>query len=900
MADSLARPSLLLVDGSAYLHRSYHVHSNLSDHRGRPTGAIFGVVKTLKRQLRLTSPQYMAVVMDAPGKTFRHDMYPQYKANRKPMEQDLRDQIDPLHRVIKALGLPLLSVPGVEADDVIGTLADQGEADGLDVLVLSGDKDMAQLVTEHVTLQDIDSPPLNADKVKEKFDVRPDQIIDYLALAGDPVDNIPGVPGVGKKTAAKWLAEYGTLAGLLEQVDAVGGKAGENLRAATQNLSLYRELVTIKRDVELDCGPRELQRGAEDLEGLEALYEKYDLRSFLQEMRSGGPGSKAREQNGRAYVTVQDQKTLDQWLARVREAKVFAIDTETTSLNALNAELVGISLAVEPGQAAYIPLGHAVEDTTPQLDRQQVLEKLQPLLNDPGLTKVAHHLRYDLEVLRRHGVEMAAPYHDSMLESYVAHNSTSSRHNLDDLSRVYLHEATITYEEVAGKGKKQVSFDQVPIDKAAPYAAEDADMTLRLHRHLWPMLEKAPKLEAVYRDLELPLLPVLSDMERTGVAIDAELLRVQGKELERDMDALREEIFRESGEEFNLNSTLDLKRVLFEERGLKPLRKTPKGEPSTAEDVLEGLSVQDALPRLIVDYRRIKKLLSTYIGKLPEMISPETGRVHASFHQAVTSTGRLSSSDPNLQNIPIRTARGRRVRQAFVAGPGNVLIAADYSQIELRIMAHISKDPALCQAFQEGRDVHRATAAEVFGVERDAVTDDQRRAAKAINFGLIYGMSGFGLARELGIARGDADAYIEKYFARYPKVREYMEQVREQAHEQGYVQTVAGRRLYVERIGSRNYNQRQAAERTAINAPMQGTAADIIKLAMIEVNRWLKEEHPDCALILQVHDELVVETPSAKVKEIAEGVRTRMEGVDGLDVPMVVEARHGDNWEQAH
>ena len=905
MTESQSRPNLLLVDGSAYLHRAYHVHTSLTDYQGRPTGAIFGVLNTLKKQMRLTDPDYVAIVMDAPGKTFRHDLYPEYKANRKPMEEDLRVQIEPLHQIIEALGLPLLSVPEVEADDVIGTLAYRGEAEGMEVVVLSGDKDMAQLVTDHVTLLDIDRPPMDAARVMEKFEVRPDQFIDFLTLAGDSVDNIPGVPKVGFKIAAKWLHQYDSLENLVAHVDEIGGKSGENLRDNLDRLPLYRELVTIRLDVELDRSPRDLVRRPPDRPRLEALYEAYELRSFLRELRvhdeldANRPERLPPGKSGEGYATVLGLEELDQWLARAREAKTFALDTETTRLDPNSAGLVGISLAVAPGQAAYIPVGHAGLEAPPQIPWEQVRERLHPLLTDPGLAKVGHHLQYDLTVLRRHGIEVSGPFHDSMLESYV-HHSTASRHNLDDLSRFYLDKETLTYKEVAGTGRKQVSFDQVPVSRAAPYAAEDADMTLRLHQHLWPKLQEVPHLLKIYEEMEMPLSGVLADMRRVGVAIDTAVLRVQSEELREELEALKKDIAEECGQDLNLNSVPDLQRVLFEERGLKPLRKTPKGAPSTAEDVLETLAEQDALPRMILNYRQTTKLLSTYVGKLPEMVDPQTGRLHASFHQAVTATGRLSSSDPNLQNIPIRTEQGRRVRQAFVARPGGVLIAADYSQIELRIMAHISGDPTLCRAFEEGGDVHRATAAEVFDIERDAVTEDQRRTAKAINFGLIYGMSGFGLARQLRIARDKAETYVETYFARYPKVLDYMEQMRGQAREHGFVETVFGRRLYVDGISARNYNQRLYAERTAINAPVQGTAADIIKLAMIKIYRWLKEQHPDCAILMQVHDELVLEVPREKAEEIIDGVRSRMEGVVELEVPMVVDARSGDNWDQAH
>ena len=905
MPDPQPRPKLLLVDGSAYLHRSYHVHGSLSDHRGRPTGAIFGVVNTLQKQLRLTRPDYAAVIMDAPGKNFRHDLYPQYKANRKPMEPDLRAQIEPLHQIIEALGLPLLAVPEVEADDVIGTLAHRGHADGLDVLILSGDKDMAQLVNEHVTLIDIDRDDMDAAMVREKFEVRPDQFIDYQTLAGDSVDNIPGVEKVGPKTAARWLQEYGTLENLIENADSIKGKAGESLRASLDDLPLYRKLVTIRIDLELDQSPRDLAPRPPDLARLETLYKEHDLRSFLRDLEAKreavaeGSGGAGREAGRKDYSTILAMEDLDRWLAAARKAGAFALDTETTSLDPQRAGLVGVSLAAEPGQAAYIPLAHTAMGTPQQLDTGEVLERMRPLLTDPKVAKIGHHLKYDLAVLRRHGAAVDGPVHDSMLESYV-YNSTASRHNLDDLSRMYLNEETIPYSAVTGTGKKQIGFDEVAIEQASPYAAEDADMTLRLHQALWPRLQKDPPLREIYETLEVPLIRVLEDMERAGVLIDTEALAAQSKELRAELAELKEKITQECGRELNLNSTHELRQVLFEERGLEPVRKTPKGAPSTAEDVLEKLAEQDVLPRMIVGYRQLNKLLTTYVDKLPKMVNPETGRVHTSFQQAVTATGRLSSTDPNLQNIPIRTEQGRRIRQAFIAREGCVLIAADYSQIELRIMAHISKDATLCRAFHEKGDVHRSTAAEVFGVAHDAVTEDQRRTAKAINFGLMYGMSPFGLARDLNIGRNQADEYVKTYFERYPEVRNYMDQTRERAREQGYVETVFGRRLHVDGIASRNHNQRAAAERAAINAPMQGTAADIIKLAMIDVRGWLKEEHPDCVLILQVHDELVAEVPCEKVEEIADGLRQRMEGVGELDVPMVVDVCSGENWEQAH
>ncbi len=904
MADAHPRPKLLLVDGSAYLHRAFHVHSHLSDPKGRPTGAIFGTIKILQSQHRQLNPEYAAVIMDAPGKTFRHDLYPDYKANRKPTPPELREQMDPLLEIIQALGFPLLSVPKVEADDVIGTLARQGEASGMRVMILTGDKDMAQLVTHNITLHDIDREPMDAAGVASKFNVRPDQIVDYLALAGDAADNIPGVPKAGPKTVAAWLQKYDTLDNLIENAGEITGKVGENLRASIEHLPLYRTLTTIRCDVELDHSPNDLRPGPENVERLKILYAEYDMKSFLRELHERehappAPDGDPRESTTRRYATILTPEELDAWIAKIRKAKTFALDTETTSVDPQRANLVGISIATAPGRAAYIPVGHRGLSEIKQLDKEQVLEKLAPLLTDPNLTKVGHHLKYDRAVLRRSGAQLSGPTHDSMLESYI-YNSTASRHNLDDLSQFYLDEKTIRYSEVAGTGKKQIPFEQVPIETAAPYAAEDADMTLRLHNHLWPKLQESKALENLYQNLELPLSEVLTDMERVGVAISVEVLQEQSNELRQELVELKEQITAECGREINLNSTLDLQQVLFEERGLKKGRKTRGGSASTAEDVLKELAEQDVLPRMILDYRQRTKLLSTYIDKLPKMINPQTGRVHTSYHQAVTATGRLSSSDPNLQNIPIRTEAGRRIRQAFVARDGCVLIAADYSQIELRIMAHISEDPALRRAFEDGEDVHRATAAEVFGVARDDVTADQRRSAKAINFGLMYGMSPFGLARQLKISREQADGYIKTYFERYPKVHHYMEQAREQARRHGYVETVAGRRLYIDAIRSRNYNQRQYAERTAINAPMQGTAADIIKQAMIDAHHWLNTQYPDCAIILQVHDELVLEAPQEEAEEIKRGICEKMENCVSLSVPLVVDARCGDNWDQAH
>ena len=920
MPDSSSPPSLLLVDGSAYLYRSYHVHTSMADSRGRPTGAIFGVINTLQSQMRRTRPDYVAVIMDAPGKNFRHRWYPDYKAQRKPMDPELREQIEPIKKIIRALGLPFLSVPEVEADDVIGTLARQGEAAGMEVMILSGDKDMAQLVNDHVTLHNIDRAPMDADSVFEKFQVRPEQIVDYLALAGDASDNIPGVPKVGAKTAAQWLAKYDSMDNLIKHADEIPGKVGENLRAALERLPLYNKLVTIRCDLELEVTAKDLQPKKQDRATLEVLYREHELRRFLRDLdaeqeREEGATNAAEEDaveaqlNACEYVTVLNKKDLKTWIARCRKAKVFALDIETTSKDSTQARLVGLSIATEPGQAAYIPVGHTRAHALPQLDEPEMLKQLDPtyvleqmkgVLTDPKLTRVGQNLKYDRIVLQRHGADLADPIHDTMLESYLHYNAPNSRHNLDDLSRTYLNEETVKYKTVVGTGKSERSFDQVPIDQATPYAAEDADMALRLHHHLWPMLSKKKKLKDLYEKLELPLSQVLGDMERAGVTLNTKTLKAQSIDLNARRAAVCDQIFSECGHEFNLESPREVGKVLFEERGLEPGRKTAKGSASTNAEVLEELAKTDAAAKMILEYRQLSKLLSTYIDKLPKMVLADTGRLHTSFLQAGTATGRLASSDPNLQNIPIRTADGRRIRDAFVPAKGCTLIAADYSQIELRVMAHFSEDPTLCQAFLDGADVHRATAAEVFGTPLEKVTDDQRRTAKMINFGLIYGMGAFGLANRLNIPRGEAEAYVQTYFERYPQVRAYMEVTREKARETGGVETLWGRRIHLDALKSKNYQRRQYAERLAINAPIQGTAADIMKKAMIETHQWLGAHHPDCQILLQVHDELVLEAPKAKAPALISGVQERMEGAAQLDVPMQVEAKSGCNWNEAH
>ena len=898
---------LLLVDGSSYLFRAFHAMPDLRTRDGFPTGALRGVLAMLRKLAKDYPGSPIAVVFDAKGKTFRDDLYPQYKANRPPMDDALRQQIAPLHECVAAMGMPLLVIEGVEADDVIGTLAQQATAAKLHTVVSTGDKDMAQLVTRYVTLVNtMSETTLDTDGVVEKFGVRPEQIIDYLALMGDTVDNIPGVPKVGPKTAAKWLGLYDTLDGVIENADSVKGKVGESLRASLEQLPLSRTLTTIKCDVELDVSATQLQQSDPDLEKLAELFERYEFRSWVSELggqnsggaktAEGGPDTAAPEAN---YECVQTMAALKDWVKRLQESDLFAFDTETTSLDYMSAELVGVSFAIEPGIAAYVPFGHDYIDAPKQLPRDDVLKLLKPLLEDPACAKVGQNLKYDMSVLARHGIAMRGIAFDTMLESYVL-NSVGGRHNMDALAERYLGRTTIHFEDIAGKGAKQLTFNQVALEKAAPYAAEDADVTLQLHHALWPQLEQEPGLVDVFTKIELPLISVLSRVERNGTLLDAGLLAEQSADLGAQIQALTEQIWTLAGEEFNLDSPKQLQGILYGKLDLPVLKKTPKGQPSTAEPVLQELAHDYEIPRLIMEYRSLAKLKSTYTDKLPLQINQQTNRVHTSYHQAVAATGRLSSSDPNLQNIPIRTESGRKVRQAFVATPGCALVAADYSQIELRIMAHLSGDDSLCQAFANNIDVHKATAAEVFGAELDEVTTDQRRSAKAINFGLIYGMSAFGLANQLGITRTVAAEYIERYFERYPGVRGYMDNTRALAHETGYVETVYGRRLYLPEINARNGMRRQAAERTAINAPMQGTAADIIKRAMIDVDSWLTESPLSAKMVMQVHDELVFEVEETQVDALIAGVRERMEAAATLDVDLVVDVGIGPNWDEAH
>ena len=890
---------LVLVDGSSYLFRAFHAtqRADLRSSSGEPTGAIMVVLNMLYRLLDDYTPEHIAVVFDAPGKTFRDDLYADYKANRPPMPDDLRPQIEPLLEAIEANGIPLIRVAGVEADDVIGTLAREAAKHGLRTVISTSDKDMAQLVGDDISLLDTMSDTrLDAGGVKEKFGVSPEQIIDFLALTGDTSDNIPGVPGVGPKTAAKWLTEYGTLEAIVENADAIPGKAGENLRATLKQLPLYRELTTIVCNLQLDVEPDGLRLGEPDEERLLELYKRLELSSLLRRV-DAKPENDAPIPDV-SYETVLTETALKKWLKRIETAKLVALDTETTSLDYMEAEIVGLSLCVEPGTAAYIPLAHSYPGVPEQLDRESVLERMRPWLESDA-PKLGHHLKYDAHIFANHGIKLGGMTYDSMLESFVL-NSTATRHDLDSVAAKYLEIKTTKYEEVAGKGVKQLRFDEVDIDTAAPYAAEDADVSLRLHEMLWARLEQTPELRSIYEDVEQPLVPVLQKMEYLGVLVDAQMLREQSQELAAKMLETETEAHKEAGGPFNLASPKQLQEILYERLGLPVLGKTPKGQPSTAESVLQELAADYELPRLVLEHRGLAKLKSTYTDKLPAEINPRTGRIHTSYHQAVAATGRLSSSDPNLQNIPIRTPEGRRIRQAFVAPEGYRLLAADYSQIELRIMAHLSQDEGLLAAFAAEQDIHTATAAEVFGRDLDSVTADERRSAKAINFGLMYGMSAFGLARQLGIERGEAQSYVDLYFSRYPGVKHYMDETRKQAREQGYVSTVLGRRLYLPEIDSRNHQRRQYAERSAINAPMQGTAADIIKRAMIDVDRWLAESGADARLIMQVHDELVLEVEAGAAAKLAEEINARMESAASLRVPLKVDFGLGNNWDEAH
>ncbi|MGD8122123.1 DNA polymerase I [Vibrio sp. TRT 2004] len=923
---------LILIDGSSYLYRAFHAYPGTMSNGDIPTNAVYGVVNMLRSMMRQFASDRIAVVFDAKGKTFRDDMYPEYKANRPPMPDDLRCQIEPLHNVIRAMGLPLICIPGVEADDVIGTLAYQASQEGMPVLISTGDKDMAQLVDDNITLiNTMTNVVMDREGVVEKFGIPPELIIDYLALMGDKVDNIPGVPGVGDKTATALLQGIGGIDKLYENLDDIAGLGFRGSKTMAQklidnkeNAELSYQLATIKLDVELDCTPESLLKAEPNKDELIKLYGQLVFKSWLNELLDGGTGVVAADEKSGAqinsasassvpdmntsavtidrsqYETILDEATFNVWLEKLTSAEVFAFDTETDSLDYMVANLVGVSFATEEGVAAYVPVAHDYLDAPQQLDRDWVLEQLKPILEDDNQAKVGQNLKYDASVLARYGIEMKGIKHDTMLASYV-YNSVGGKHDMDSLALRFLQHSCISFEQIAGKGKKQLTFNQIELDQASPYAAEDADVTLRLHNRLMENIEQDAKLKSIYQEIEVPLVPVLSRIERTGVLIDDMKLAAQSQEIALRLDELEQKAYEIAEQEFNMNSPKQLQVLLFEKMALPVIKKTPSGTPSTNEEVLQELALDYPLPKVILEYRGLAKLKSTYTDKLPKMINPVTGRVHTSYHQAVTATGRLSSTDPNLQNIPIRNEEGRRIRQAFVAPHGYKIMAVDYSQIELRIMAHLSGDKALLDAFQQGKDIHAATAAEIMGITIEQVSSEQRRRAKAVNFGLIYGMSAFGLAKQLGIPRGEAQDYMNKYFERYPGVMQYMEDTRSAAAEQGYVETIFGRRLHLPEIQSRNGMRRKAAERAAINAPMQGTAADIIKKAMLLVDQWIQAEGDGrVKLLMQVHDELVFEVQESALTEIESKVQELMESAAELAVPLVAEAGHGDNWEQAH
>ncbi|EJG0877284.1 DNA polymerase I [Vibrio parahaemolyticus] len=928
---SIPENPLILIDGSSYLYRAFHAYPGTMSNGEIPTNAVYGVVNMLRSMMRQFASERIAVVFDAKGKTFRDEMYSEYKANRPPMPDDLRCQIEPLHNVIRAMGLPLICVPGVEADDVIGTLAYQASQQGMPVLISTGDKDMAQLVDDNITLiNTMTNVVMDREGVVEKFGIPPELIIDYLALMGDKVDNIPGVPGVGDKTATALLQGIGGLTKLYENLDdiaALGFRGSKTMAKKLvdnkDNAMLSYELATIKLDVELEETPESLLKAEPNKDELIKLYGQLTFKSWLNELLEGGSGTvEAVELAGSAqassssshaemgtsavtidrsqYETILDEASFNAWLEKLKAAELFAFDTETDSLDYMVANLVGLSFAIDEGIAAYVPVAHDYLDAPEQLDRDWVLEQLKPILEDDAQAKVGQNLKYDASVLARYGIEMKGIKYDTMLASYV-YNSVGGKHDMDSLALRFLQHSCISFEQIAGKGKNQLIFNQIELEQASPYAAEDADVTLRLHNRLFANIEQDEKLKSVYEEIEMPLVPVLSRIERTGVLIDDMKLSAQSVEIAARLEELEQKAYEIAEQEFNMNSPKQLQAILFEKMGLPVVKKTPSGTPSTNEEVLQELALDYPLPKLILEYRGLAKLKSTYTDKLPKMINPSTGRVHTSYHQAVTATGRLSSTDPNLQNIPIRNEEGRRIRQAFVAPAGYKILAVDYSQIELRIMAHLSGDQALLDAFRDGKDIHAATAAEIMGVSIDQVSSEQRRRAKAVNFGLIYGMSAFGLAKQLGIPRGEAQAYMDKYFERYPGVMQYMEDTRSAAADKGYVETIFGRRLHLPEIKSRNGMRRKAAERAAINAPMQGTAADIIKKAMLLVDQWIQEEgNGRVKLLMQVHDELVFEVEESSLSEIESKVQKLMESAAELKVPLVAEAGHGDNWDQAH
>jgi DNA polymerase-1 len=924
--------TLLLVDGSSYLYRAFHAMPDLRNHLNEPTGAIQGVLNMLRRLHKDYPADYSACIFDAKGKTFRDDIYPEYKANRASMPDELRSQVAPLHEAIKAMGWPLIIEEGVEADDVIGALAKQAEREGMRVIISTGDKDIAQLVNEHITI--VNTMPnafrkgdekLDIAGVEEKFGIPPGLIVDYLILIGDTSDNVPGVEKVGPKTAVKWLKQYGSLDNIITNADQISGVVGENLRKALPWLPTARELITIRCDVGIQENLSDLAPQLPDKAKLAELFDHFDFKSWkreLEHMPDGRPSTAAATaeprqpktadmfasdepiadtyvaNRSRNYETILSNEQLDSWLAKLTSADLVCFDTETTSLDPMLAKLVGMSFSVEAGSAAYLPLMHDYFDAPQQLNFNETLARVKPILENPAIKKVGQNLKYDQHVLANHSIQLNGIAHDTLLQSYVFESHKS--HGMDALSERHLGISTITFEEVAGKGAKQVSFNQVTVEVAAEYAAEDADITLQLHQAMYPQIAADKKLDFIYSQIEMPVSDILFTIERNGVLIDANMLNAQSNEIGMKLVALENQAYELAGQPFNLGSPKQLQEILFGKLGIKPLKKTPSGTPSTDEDVLQELALDYPLPKVLLEYRGLAKLKSTYTDKLPRMINPATGRVHTSYNQAVAITGRLASSDPNLQNIPVRSAEGRRIREAFIAPKGSVIVSADYSQIELRIMAHLSQDNGMLDAFANNEDIHRATAAEIFGVERENVDNEQRRYAKVINFGLIYGMSAFGLAQNLNIERSAAQSYIERYFARYPGVREYMQNTREIAKQQGYVETYFGRRLWVPEINSPNGMRRAGAERAAINAPMQGTAADLIKLAMIAVDKWLKDEKLQSKLIMQVHDELVLEVPENELELVKQRLPELMQHVAKLDVPLLAEVGVGHNWESAH
>ncbi|MCF6768181.1 DNA polymerase I [Thiotrichales bacterium 19S11-10] len=889
---------LVLVDGSSYLFRAFHAMPYLMTSSGKHTGAIYGVINMLKRLPEQMGTEHIGIIFDARGKNFRHELYPEYKANRKKMADELSEQIKPLHELIKALGFPVVSVSGVEADDVIGTLATNASKAGWDVLISTGDKDMAQLVDEHITLIDtMKNEITQREKVIEKFGVKPEQIIDFLALVGDVSDNIPGVPKVGPKSAAKWLNEYGSLESVMENADKINGKIGENLRSSLEILPLSHKLATIVCDLDLEIKFDQLKCIEPDKPKLKLMYQDLEFFKFLKEVDDAK--EPVEEDLSSKYQCILTEADLNNWIKLIKKADLVAIDTETTALNPLEASLVGISFCVEKGKAAYLPLAHDYLGVPIQLSYEKTIQRLKEVLEDPKIKKVGHHIKYDLKILAKAGINVQGVLFDTMLESYVF-NSSATRHDMDSLARYYLSTETTSFEAVAGKGKNQLTFNQVDLDKAVPYAAEDADITLQLHQYFWPKIEKENKLKALFLEEEMPTMFVLDQIERTGVKLDTDALAQQSGYLAVEINKLENKAYKLADKTFNLGSTKQLREILFEDLNIPVIKKTPGGQPSTSEEVMQELSEAYELPAIILEYRHLSKLKSTYTDKLPLQINQETKRVHTSYHQAVAVTGRLSSSDPNLQNIPIRSEVGRKIRQAFIPEKGNVLIAADYSQVELRIMAHISEDKGLIDAFRKGKDIHRATAAEILNKKQDEVSSEDRRKAKAVNFGLIYGMSAFGLAKQLKISQGEAQDYVDLYFSRYPGVKTYMEKTREIAKDNGYVETIFGRRLYLPDIRSNNGLRRKQAERAAINAPMQGSAADIIKRAMIQLDIWLKENASKAYMIMQVHDELVLECPKDEAEVVKTGVIYVMENAAALAVPLAVDAAIGQNWDQAH